>query len=867
MRSSGDLELPTGTVTFLFTDIEGSTRLLAELGEGYDAVLGRHAEIMRDSIGAHGGADVGVEGDSFFAAFPSAPEAVATAVDAQRRLAAEPWEGDVAVRVRMGLHTGEARIGPDGYVGMDVHVAARIAAAGHGGQVLLSGTTKALVVPSLPDDVRIRDMGPHDLKDIDEPVELAQLDIDGLPQAFPPIKAGGARRENLPAPLTTFVGRAEEREAVLGLLERHRLVTLTGPGGTGKTRLSLEVGRSVAGRLEGGAWFVDLAPIRDPTLVFVAVARALRINVDPGGDALKAVLSHLRGRDLLLILDNLEQVIEARDSISMLVTEIPGVRVLATSRQALGIPGEQEYQVPPFALDDSVVMFVDRAQAVIPDFALTDANADAVTGIVGHTDGLPLAIELAASQIRVLSPTAMLARLDQRLALPAANRAGPERQRTMADTIAWSHDLLGDGERRLFARLSAFPGGATLAAADALTDDGSAASVLDEIAALVSKSLIHRVESLVDEPRFSMLEPIREFAAARLEEDPSAGDVAERMARYCLGLAEGAAPHLTMRDQASWLDRCDREMPNFRRALDWAAEVGAVDLGLRMATALWRFWQQRGPMQEGRQVIDRLLALDGATPAVRARALGAAGGLAWWSGDFGATRQNYEAALPLVERGEDRHAEAEALYDLGFAHLWAGVLGGDMEADQAAERLGRSLAIAEELDDELSKARALRGLALLRGVVHGDAAGAIPLFRESFALAEAVGDQWEMNESVIGIGNGMRFSGDREGAKRAYLDGIDLMASASNRQAVIGLLLLLTALEGEMGNHERVARLWGGANAVREASGAISPPAAARLIGDPVAAARAAIGDEAVDAGLAEGATFDYDTLVAFAHA
>ena len=364
-----------------------------------------------------------------------------------------------------------------------------------------------------------------------------------------------------------------------------------------------------------------------------------------------------------------------------------------------------------------------------------------------------------------------------------------------------------------------------------------------------------------------MLEPIREFAAARLEEDPRAGDVAERMARYCLGLAESAAPHLTMRDQASWLDRCDREMPNFRRALDWAAEVGAVDLGLRMATALWRFWQQRGPMQEGRQVLDRLLALDGATPAVRARALGAAGGLAWWSGDFGATRQHYEAALPLVEHGEDRHAEAEALYDLGFAHLWAGVLGGNMEADQAAERLGRSLAIAEELDDELSKARALRGLALLRGVVQGDAAGAIPLFRESFALAEAAGDQWEMNESVIGIGNGMRFSGDREGAKRAYLEGIDLMASASNRQAVIGLLLLLTALEGEMGNHERVARLWGGAQAVREASGAISPPAAARLIGDPVAAARGAIGDEAVDAGLAEGATFDYDTLVAFAHA
>ena len=332
-----------------------------------------------------------------------------------------------------------------------------------------------------------------------------------------------------------------------------------------------------------------------------------------------------------------------------------------------------------------------------------------------------------------------------------------------------------------------------------------------------------------------------------------------------MNFAEDVEGRLTMSEQAAWLDRCEREMPNLRRSFAWAVSARQAEIGLRTAASLWRFWQQRGPMWEGRRLLDQLLALEGASPGVRGRGLGAAGGLAWWSGDFAATRQHFEDALPLLQASGNRLHEAEALYNLGFAVLWSAVLGGTSDADRAEDLFRQSLALAEELGDRRSMARAHRGLGQLLGIARGNPAGAVPIFERSLVLAEEAGDRWEMNESVIAVGNGLRFSGDRDGAKRAYLHGIDLMAT--NRPTVTGLLFLLTALESEMGHHERVARLWGAAEAARDAAGAIAPPAAQRLIGDPVSAARAIIGDEAVDQGLAEGRAMDHEAAIAYAHA
>ncbi len=878
-RATG-VSLPTGTVTFLFTDIEGSTRLLAALGDRYTTLLDTHDRILRSAIADHGGTEVNTEGDAFFAAFPSAVDALSAAADAQRALDGADWPGGSAVRVRMGLHTGEGRLGGQNYVGLDVHRAARIAAGGHGGQVLLSDATRALVAASLPNGVRIRDLGDHRLKDLEAPIRLAQLDIDGLEAEFPELKTLDAPPGHLPGQLTAFIGRDRELRQVLQLLASHRLVTLTGTGGTGKTRLALEAARQMIGQLQDGAFFVDLAPIRDATLVPLAVAGALRLNVDPGGDAASAMRAHLRDRELLLVLDNFEQVAEAAGMVTDLLSAADGLRILVTSRMPLDIHGEQEFPVPPLDVpaadlpleelrgQAAVDLFLDRARAVIPEFTFSVDVAPAIAGIIGRVDGLPLAIELAASQVRLLQPAAILSRLDQHLPLPSGPSGGrPERQRTIEAAIGWSYELLDEPERRLFARLSVFPGGCSLEAAEEVCDSGDLGiPVLDGLAGLVSKSLVRQVGGAGDaEPRFAMLETILDYAAERLRADFDADATHRRLAAFLLAFAEEAQPHLTMADQVPWLDRCERERANLRRAIGWTIEAGDVDLGLRMTTALWRFWHLRGPMWEGRRALEQLLALPGSPDAVRGRALSAAGGLAWWSGDYPAMRQHYEEALPLVRQSGDKRAEVDALYDLGFAELWSGVLTGGIDVDRAERYFAQSLSRAEELGDRRGIGRALRGGGMVRGIARDDPIGALPVLEQAAALLEEIGERWDLIEAVIALGNAHRFSGAGERAKHHYLRGIDLSAAAGSRNNTIGLLFLLTALESQMGRHGRVVRLWGGAQAAHEAIGAIRPPAAQRLIGDPLAVAREAIGDEAVERGLAEGRQMDDETMLDYA--
>ncbi|MDQ2964709.1 MAG: adenylate/guanylate cyclase domain-containing protein, partial [Chloroflexota bacterium] len=422
---------PTGTVTFLFTDIEGSTRLTEAIGAArYGPLLERHREALRASFEKHGGIEVGTEGDSFFVVFVTPAAALAAAVDAQRALARTDWPADAPIRVRMGVHTGDGLLANGSYVGPDVNRAARIAAAGHGGQVLVSETTAALA-GVLPDGVQVRSLGRHRLKDL-RPEQLAQLDVDGLPTEFAPLRSLDARPNHLPTQLTSFIGREREVAEVVGLIGTARLVTLTGPGGTGKTRLSLQVAAETAGDQADGATFVAFAPISDPDLVASAIATTIGLPDAGGRPPRDRLIDHLRDRQMLLVLDNFEQVVAAAPVLGDLLREAPRLRILVSSRVALRISGEQEYPVAPLELpgaeagvrgaeaiaqNEAVRLFVDRARAVRPDFALDEANAAAVAEIVSRLDGLPLAIELAAARSRLLSPQQMLPRLERRLDL------------------------------------------------------------------------------------------------------------------------------------------------------------------------------------------------------------------------------------------------------------------------------------------------------------------------------------------------------------------------------------------------------------------------------------------------------------------
>src|SRR6266540_2992825 len=464
-------ELPTGTVTFVFTDIEGSTRLLQELGDRYAAVRDEQASIVRRAIADCNGVEVSTGGDSFFLVFRSPAGAVQAAVAAQRSLATHDWPHSGPVRVRIGIHTGEGVPGGDDYVGIDVNRAARIAEAAHGGQVLISDATRALVERALPEGTALRDLGDHRLKDIVHPEHLHELVIEGLPADFPPPRTLDARPNNLPVQLTSFIGREDEISRIGQLLGRTRLLTLTGAGGTGKSRLALQVAAQVLTEFKDGGFFVDLSSLTDPALVPSAVARALEVPEAAGRSVLEAVKDHLRDKELLLVVDNFEQVEEAGPVIEDLLTAAPKLKVVVTSRVVLSLRGEQEYVVPPLEPPDpdrlpdvltlgrfeAVRLFTERARAVRPGFQVTEGNAPAVAEITARLDGLPLAIELAATRTKVLTPEQMLPRLQASLSLlTSGGRTLPERQRTLRGAIAWSHDLLEPAERGLFARLSVF---------------------------------------------------------------------------------------------------------------------------------------------------------------------------------------------------------------------------------------------------------------------------------------------------------------------------------------------------------------------------------------------------------------------------
>jgi predicted ATPase/class 3 adenylate cyclase len=867
---------PTGTVTFLFTDMEGSTRLLQKLGDQYQDMEVRHAEILRRAITEGGGTEIRTEGDSFFASFPRPAGAVQAAVTAQRELARHRWPDDVPIRVRMGMHTGEGKTGRSGsatdYIGIDVNRAARIAAAGHGGQVLISEATRGLVENSLPEGVTLRDLGKHRLKDIEYPERLYDLVIDGLPADFPPVRTLEVPT-NLPAPLTSFIGRDRELARIAQLLEDGRLLTLTGAGGCGKTRLAIEAATRLLPSYSDGGFFVDLAPITDPGLVASTVAVALGVREEPTRFVEESLRDALRDREMLLVLDNFEQLLGAAPLITEVLAAAPRVRLLVTSRAALRLSGEQQLPVPPLPVPDprdlppavrlseyaAVALFAQRATGVDPDFSITDENAPAVAEICAGLDGLPLAIELAASRIRLLSPSDMRDRLQHRLALLTGGaRDLPSRQRTLREAIGWSYDLLEGDEQTLFSRLATFVGGWTVEAAEAVANPGRELGVetLDGLGSLMDKSLVRREHG--DDTRFGMLETIREFGVDVLQRAGDAEEIRRRHAWYFLEIAEAAEPELTRRDPR-WLDRLEREHDNLRAALRWAIETGEAEPGLRIAGAVWRFWQVRDHLAEGRRRTEELLALPGAAApsAARAKALSAAGSLAYWLHDPESVREAYEESLAIYRELGDRPGEAEGAYNLAFAYM----LEGDMGA--AKKILHVAVEVSRRLDDPVRLAYANMALSFIAGH-EGDLDAGGALVEDARRTFLEAGDLWGF---AVASGTQAAFAmkeGDHERARISMLDSLDAAEALSNNLSIAVSLQGLAILAIRQRRPERGLRLAGAAQRIKEEAGGEAPPLIVGL-DDPLEIAKGSLPGERIGALYEEGRSMSLEQAMAYA--
>jgi predicted ATPase/class 3 adenylate cyclase len=678
------LALPSGIVTFVFTDIEGSTRLWERDTAAMWTALERHNAILGEAIRAHGGHHFKTIGDAFQAAFIDPIEAVAACVDAQRALDAEPWPETGPVRVRMALHRGPAEPLPGGdYLAPSLNRLSRILSAGFGGQVLLSSAVWETVAARLPDGVTGISLGKHRLRDLLEAEEIWQLVILGLPEKFPPLKSLEGHQTNLPQQPTALIGRDDEIAGLRELLAEQstRLVTLTGPGGVGKTRLALAAAADSLETFPDGIFLVTLAGVEDATLLLPEIAAVLGVREGGGLTLEQSVLAYLGGRQLLLVLDNLEQLDPfdtAAATIATLLDAAPAVRVLATSRVPLRIRAEQEWPVLPLttpepgvavdgeaalatlAATPAVALFVERARAARPAWRLTPANAAEVAEIARRLDGLPLAIELAAVRIRVLTPAEILRRLGGALDLLEA-RSGdrPDRQQTLRAAIAWSHDLLRFEDQVAFRRLGVFSGGFTLEAAErvlAQTPDPWI-DPLDAVSVLVEQSLIRTEEDALGETRYRMLETVRAFALEELARSGEDDAVRAAHARWVDAFARDADEHVLGPDSGDWLSRYEREHDNVRAAIAWAIEHDPLDLGLRVPESVWRFWELRGHYTEARGWLERALASGSeSSPKLRALALDGLGNIAWRQGDLLAATQALEESLKFWRTAGERRS-------------------------------------------------------------------------------------------------------------------------------------------------------------------------------------------------------------------
>jgi predicted ATPase/class 3 adenylate cyclase len=817
--SDRDRTLPAGTVTFLFADIEGSTRLLRHLGNQYAPALAAFRGLMEAAVTGAGGWEIDAQGDAVFAAFSRAHDAVSAAVEAQRRIAVHPWPAGTALHVRMGVHTGEPVVTASGYVGMDVHRAARICQAGHGGQIVVSQTTVALISDELPQGMELKSLGQHRLKDLAAPVRLSQIVATGLRDEFPPLRSLEARPNNLPAQLTTFVGRASELSALRARLGLARLLTLTGAGGSGKTRLALQLAADRLDDFSDGVWWTDLAPLSDPTLVSHAIAVALGVREQPDRPLEQSLLGYLRPKRLLLVLDNCEHLVAACAAVAdLLLRQCPDMRILTTSREGLGIAGETLYPVPPMTLpetdrpapdalvqSEAVQLFADRAAALVPSFAVTERTAPLIAHICRRLDGIPLALELAAARSKSLSLEEIAARLeDQFRLLTGGSRTALPRHQTLQSAIDWSYAMLGAAEQACFRRLSVFAGGFTLDAAEAVGsgEPVAYADVVDVLGHLVDKSLVV-AEGRNGDVRYRMLESLRQYGRDRLIAAAEANAIRTRHLHWFVTVSNRAEPALKGMDQPDWLRRLSTEHDNLRTALQWSLTSSAIDEGLRIATAISRFWYLRGHISEGRRWLDELLesqAEETAGPATDAAAMAAAAFLAQLQFDAGRATALATRALEMFRAADDHRGIASALATLASVARW------QADYERADALFEESLTHSRAGGDAWGIATATSGRA---GVarMRREYAQAAALFVESNQLFRQLGDQHGVSNTLYFMGLIARAQGDFAKAEALGEEGLAVSTALDDKYAVAHQLHLLGEVAWSRGEREKAAAL------------------------------------------------------------
>ncbi len=876
--------LPTGTVTLMFTDIEGSTVLQERLKERWRWVLETHNALLRQCFERFHGFEVKNLGDGFLVAFTNAKEAIGCAIALQQAIAQQDWGEEVGeLKVRVGMDTGEpflivdAQSRPD-YYGVTVSRARRICEAGYGGQILISHATWQAVKDALPKDVAVRELGAFRLKGLEGRQQIFQVCHPTLPSQFTTPRSMEAYPNNLPIALTSFIGREREMEEIKALLKQVRLVTLTGTGGCGKTRLALEVAMEVMEDFPDGVWLVELAPLKETELVVQTVASALGVKEEAQRSLLETLTDFLKPKKLLLLLDNCEHLVgTCAQLMERLLQVCPNLWVLATSREGLRIAGEQIYRVPPLSVPnltplpslgqlmqyESVRLFVDRARLVRPSFSVNDQNASAVAEICYRLDGIPLAIELAAALVRGLTVEEIAQRLSDRFRLlTAGTRTALPKHQTLRAAIDWSYELLSRAERALFRRLSVFAGGWALEGAEAVgagkLPEGSEVrteEVWGLMMGLIDKSLVVMEEGM---GRYQMLETLREYGQERLQEAGEAEETRKKHLEFFLGLAERAEGELQGTQQREWLERLEKEQDNFRAALSYGLER-EPEKALKLAAALWRFWDIHSNFTEGRSWLERALEKGMSAPApVRAKALNRAGVMAWRQGDHAAAQALLEESLTLFRELGDQRGIANVLNYSGNI-AWAQ---GDLERAKALHE--ESLAIRRALGDQGGIASSLGNLGNIAWA-QGDYERAKVLYEECLALFRELGNQWGVANVLNNLGVVVRAQGDYGRARVLLEESLMLFRELGSQWGIANALEELAKLAGVKGQRERAVRLLGAAESLREAIGAPMYLPERSEYEQIVTELRFALGDEAFAVAWEEGRTMTLEQAIAYA--
>ena len=821
-------EMPRGTVAFLFTDVEQSSSLWERDGAAMMSALPRHQSLLREAVEAHGGVLFKTVGDGTQSAFPTAPSAIAAALMAQRALLAERWPDELGpLRACMAIHVGEAEPRGGDYLAAPLNRLSRVLGMARGGQILITEAVEHLAQDGLPPGGSLRELGEMRLRDIQRAERVFVLVHPDLPQDIDLPVASEQQTRNFPPELTPFLGREDQIAAIAELVAAPNvhLVTLTGPGGIGKTRLAIQVGERLASSFAGGAVFVDLSSLRDPAQVLPTIGRALGLREVDGGSLVNQIHGFLAERETLLILDNFEHLLGSAAVVANLLSR-PEVELLVTSRAPLRVQGEHEYLVPALRLPDhsernnatalatneAIALFVERARAVRPGFELMDAIAPIIAEICARLDGLPLAIELAAARIKVLPPAAMLSRLERRLPLlTGGRRDAPERQRTLRDTIAWSYDLLAPNDCELFRGLGVFVGGWTMEAAEAVANPEGKLDVLGGLSSLVEMSLV-RLDESESEPRFRMLETIREYAVDRLCDAGEDAATQERHAAFYLALAEAAEPELVRANQVEWLERLAADGPNITAALGWFLNQNRIEEGLRLSLAMRFFWLRRAPFGEGSRWLTAFLErpADGVSPQTLARASAAAGSFNHWLGRLEETRRHYEDALVLFREAGDLIGEARLLRNLASVAIDLG------ELDEAESLLTESRAVADRSGNPRSVADVV-GLCGTLAFARGDYDEASTRLKEASDRFRVLGDVASLMDATGDAGYMMALRGDTAGAAKFFVESLSLAVELEARDRISWALLGTGNLAAAQGDARAAMRLFAAAAAIQEA--------------------------------------------------